>query len=126
LCRSGLIISISRINSTTEQSETRPFISLLRPPALQPPQDELPLLDHVTDGVPGDWVYTPATVADPDSVRFFQKTRVFALQNFIRLLIARHRFSEMLERTRNGSASMAEIQPILTQITQCEYCDRWS
>lgn len=116
-------ISITRINSTAEEIEPRSFISLINPPSRPPTQDELILLDHVTDGVPGDWVYTPATVADTDSVRFFQKTRVFAMQNFIRLIIARHRFSEMLERARSapGFAISSEALPILTQITQCKY-----
>jgi hypothetical protein len=81
--------------------------------------------------MPGDWTYTPGTVADPDSVRFFQKTRVFTLQHFIRLLVARHRFSELLERLgQDATASPdqwasapaaspgAEGQSILQQITQ--------
>ena len=92
--------------------------------------DELELLARVTDGIPGEWAYTPATASDRDSVRFFQKTRVFTLQHFIRLLDARHRFSELLEslggegmagisEQRNGMGE--ESQDILHQITQCEF-----
>lgn len=114
---------LSRINNIIDDPEPGSFISRISPRSRPSTQDELALLDHITDGVPGDWVYTPATVADPDSVRFFQKTRVFAMQNFIRLLIARHRFSELLERTRIAPeiATAAETRHILTQITQCKF-----
>jgi hypothetical protein len=79
------------------------------------------------EGLPGDWSYTPTTVADPDSVRFFQKTRVFTLQHFIRLLVARHQFSELLESSGGDMASSEQwaatsptdtAQSILQQITQ--------
>lgn len=36
-------------------------------------------------------------MSDPDNVRFFQKTRVFALQQYIRLLIGRHVFGQAVE-----------------------------
>jgi hypothetical protein len=92
--------------------------------------DELQLLQHVTDDIPGDWNYTQATVSDVDSVRFFQKTRVFTLQHFIRLLVARHRFEGFVaEKNKVRTSSPAEAwqsgsfdgneQAILQQITQC-------
>lgn len=71
-------------------------------------------------------------MTDVDSVRFFQKTRVFTLQHFIRLLVARHRFEELLGelsgRKATGSAAWghpngsfeATEREILQQITQCE------
>jgi hypothetical protein len=78
-------------------------------------EDELDLLPHVTDGLVGDWSFSPSTVSDSDSVRFFQRTRVFTLQQFIRLLSARHRFTELLGSSEIGSA---EEQALLQQITQ--------
>jgi hypothetical protein len=126
-------LSIRRINQTSETlPDSSSFASLLLPlPRTYRIPDELDLLPRVTEGMPGDWTYTPGTVADPDSVRFFQKTRVFTLQHFIRLLVARHRFSELLERLgQDATASPdqwasapaaspgAEGQSILQQITQ--------
>jgi hypothetical protein len=126
-------LSIRRINQTSERlPDSSSFASLLLPlPRTYRVPDELDLLPRVTEGMPGDWAYTPSTVADPDSVRFFQKTRVFTLQHFIRLLVARHRFSELLERLgQDATASPdqwasapaalpgAEGQSILQQITQ--------
>jgi hypothetical protein len=95
--------------------------------------DELQLLQRITDDLPGDWTYKPSTVNDVDSVRFFQKTRVFTLQHFIRLLVARHRFEELLGELSRGKATgspeawgqgtgsfEATEREILQQITQCE------
>ncbi|KAL1408094.1 hypothetical protein Q8F55_004897 [Vanrija albida] len=79
--------------------------------------DELELLSHVTDGLVGDWSFSPSTVSDSDSVRFFQRTRVFTLQQFIRLLSARHAFTEFLGAAA-ASAGAAEEQALLQQTTQ--------
>jgi len=80
-------------------------------------EDELELLPHITDGLVGDWSFSPSTVSDSDSVRFFQRTRVFTLQQFIRLLSARHRFTELLGTSETATGS-AEEQALLQQITQ--------
>ena len=83
-------------------------------------QDELDLLQRATDGLSGDWSYTSEVVVDPDSVRFFQKTRVFMLRSFVRLLIARHQFSEWLElSSETSSPEPTDVRPILQQIAQC-------
>ena len=79
---------------------------------------DIELLSHVTVYLPGDWTFLPDTIIDPDSVRFFQKTRVFALQQFIRLLVARHRFWQVLE---NGPTSGEEVSAVIAEITQREY-----
>lgn len=81
-------------------------------------RDELELLPHVTDGLVGDWSFSPSTVSDSDSVRFFQRTRVFTLQQFIRLLSARHRFAELLGSSELSPNDTTEEQAVLQQITQ--------
>lgn len=80
-------------------------------------EDELELLPHVTDGLVGDWSFSPSTVSDSDSVRFFQRTRVFTLQQFIRLLSARHRFTQILG-AESGSIGTVDEQAVLQQVTQ--------
>lgn len=49
------------------------------------------LIDSFARGLPGDWTFSPTAINDPDTTRFFQRTRAYALQQFIRLLIARHK-----------------------------------
>lgn len=44
---------------------------------------------------------------DPDNAAFFEKTRIFAFQHFIRLLIARHRFSLALGRMKKMAAGIS-------------------
>ena len=88
-----------------------------------PPQyrviDEVTLLLRVCQDLPGDWTYNPEAIGDPDSVRFFQRTRVFTLQHFIRLLVARRRFSEALVGI-SAASSGDGLQSVLRQIIQCE------
>lgn len=125
-----LIGRIRRINRSHESADgTQSFKSLAVPlPRVYAVADELDLLPRVTDGIPGDWTYTPATIAEPDSVSFFQKTRVFTLMHFVRLLVSRHQFSELLVRLSNDAPTPEqwaapspadEAQPILQTITQC-------
>ncbi|ORY28987.1 fungal-specific transcription factor domain-domain-containing protein [Naematelia encephala] len=76
-----------------------------------PTAPETELLPHVTDRLPGEWTFNTHTVSDPDNVRFFQKTRVFTLSHFIRLLVARGRFAEELEATTHEAASPETRSP---------------
>lgn len=112
--------TIRRVNHVVrEADETNPsFIDLVSSvsPRTFRVEDELELLPHITDGLVGDWSFSPSTVSDSDSVRFFQRTRVFTLQQFVRLLSARQRFTEMLGS--DASSGNAEEQPLLQQITQ--------
>lgn len=114
--------TIRRVNRLVrDHDSTNPsFISLVSSvtPRVFRVEDELELLPHVTDGLVGDWSFSPSTVSDSDSVRFFQRTRVFTLQQFIRLLSARHRFTELLGSSEVGGSGGAEEQALLQQITQ--------
>ncbi len=98
-------------------------------PDIKDPADDTQMLFQVTSDIPGDWTYHPTTVADPDNVRFFQKTRIFTLQHFIRLLSARHRFEGVLSDltaarnrspTENWHGPHPDEQATLQQIAQCE------
>ena len=114
--------AIRRINRIHREGEAS-FAQLAAPAsrAHSSAEEELHLLQVATEGLPGDWTYTAETVLDQDSVRFFQKTRVFTLRCFIRLLIARHQFSEWLESSADSSSpdgGMSTVRPILHQIAQ--------
>lgn len=92
--------------------------------------DEHQLLLRVTDGLPGEWTFTAESVADPDNVRFFQKTRVSALQHFLRLLLARHEFSQLLlqdtadmpnsNHFNTVPNSSSDLPTVTKQIAQCK------
>lgn len=115
--------TIRRVNMATRPGENpnASFLELVTGGTLRTYRiaDELELLPHVTDGLVGDWSFSPSTVSDSDSVRFFQRTRVFTLQQFIRLLSARHRFTELLAQPEgSGSPGTSEEQAVLQQITQ--------
>jgi hypothetical protein len=86
--------------------------------------DELQLANSFTSGLPGDWTFTPMTIASEDNVQFFRKTRAFALQHFIRLLIARHQLLTNLtgssgKSPRNEELSL-EINETLQEVTRGE------
>jgi hypothetical protein len=64
------------------------------------------------------------TIASEDNVQFFRKTRAFALQHFIRLLIARHQLLTNLtgssgKSPRNEELS-TEINETLQEVTRGE------
>lgn len=89
--------------------------------------DELQLANSFTSGLPGDWTFTPTTIASEDNVHFFRKTRAFALQHFIRLLIARHRLLTSLTGSsgrspRNEELSL-EMNETLQEVTRGEAPD---
>lgn len=83
--------------------------------------DEITLTEQFATDLPGDWMFTPSTIAQEDNVHFFRKTRAFTLQHFIRLLVARHRFLTLLSGSsgsiHNGQESTEE-QMVLQQVTQ--------
>lgn len=110
---------VNRIVLETDESNMT-FIDLVSAtgPRKYRIEDELELLSHVTDGLVGDWSFSPTTVADSDSVRFFQRTRVFTLQQYIRLLSARHRLTEVMGSEIGTLGGTAEEQSVLQQITQ--------
>lgn len=93
---------IRRINHGNRQPNNTSFLSIATSPlpiysSPSTSGDIMDLLPLVTTGLPGQWQFSPAVISDPDNVRFFQKTRVFALQQYIRLLIGRHVFGQAVE-----------------------------
>ncbi|KAK4700113.1 hypothetical protein P7C70_g6140, partial [Phenoliferia sp. Uapishka_3] len=85
------------------------------------------LINTFARDLPGDWTFTPAAINDSDTVRFFQRTRAYALQQFVRLLIARHRLLFDVEQSTShtdGSGPTAQViigeaeSLTLQQITQ--------
>ncbi|KAJ6598152.1 fungal-specific transcription factor domain-containing protein [Mycena vulgaris] len=63
-------------------------------------REEEALLDEVHRGVPPFFAHTAETLASEDTIRLTQAVRLHCAEQFVRLLIYRHRFSELVaERT---------------------------
>ncbi|KAJ7687727.1 fungal-specific transcription factor domain-containing protein [Mycena rosella] len=63
-------------------------------------REEEALLDEIHRGIPPFFAHTPETLASEDTVRLTQAVRLHCAEQFVRLLIYRHRFSELVaERT---------------------------
>lgn len=66
-------------------------------------RDEELLLDELVRSLPPYWSHTAETMASENVIRVTQSERLHCLEQFIRMLIQRHRFTELVaERTLNG------------------------
>ncbi|KAG6819891.1 hypothetical protein H0H93_007669 [Arthromyces matolae] len=74
-------------------------------------REEEALLDEIQRSIPPFWSHTPETLASEDIIRLTQAERLHCAEQFVRLLIYRHRFSELIaERTSGGSDEPASEQ----------------
>ncbi|KAG6909761.1 hypothetical protein DXG01_015477 [Tephrocybe rancida] len=74
-------------------------------------REEEALLDDIHRNMPPYWSHTPETLASEDIIRLTQAERLHCAEHFVRLLIYRHRFSELMaERTNGGSDEHAGEQ----------------
>ncbi|KAG9220144.1 hypothetical protein CCMSSC00406_0007161 [Pleurotus cornucopiae] len=74
-------------------------------------REEEALLDEVHHSIPPFWSHTPDTLASEDTIRVTQAERLHAAEHFVRLLIYRHRFSELVaERMDNGEEEQLDAE----------------
>jgi len=66
-------------------------------------REEEALLDDIHCKIPTYWAYSPETVNSEDTIRMTQATRLHCAEHFVRLLIYRHRFSELVAERTAGS-----------------------
>ncbi|KDQ51837.1 hypothetical protein JAAARDRAFT_40663 [Jaapia argillacea MUCL 33604] len=59
-------------------------------------RDEETLLDEVCNSVPAHWAHSAETMASDDVIRVTQAERLHCVEQFVRMLIHRHRFSELV------------------------------
>ncbi|KZS87357.1 hypothetical protein SISNIDRAFT_460970 [Sistotremastrum niveocremeum HHB9708] len=77
-------------------------------------REEEALLDEICLDLPAYWKPTPETGASEDVIRITQSQRIHCLEQFIRMLIYRHRFSELVTRrtlaanSENGNGNGVE------------------
>lgn len=66
-------------------------------------REEEALLDELVRSLPAYWAHTAETMASDNVIRVTQSERIHCLEQFVRMLIQRHRFSELVaERTMGG------------------------
>lgn len=67
-------------------------------------REEESLLDKIHRSIPPYWAHTSETLASDDVIRVTQAVRLHCAEQFVRMLIHRHRFSNLVaERVYNGS-----------------------
>jgi hypothetical protein len=67
-------------------------------------REEEALLDEIHRSIPHYWSHLPETLGSDDTIRVTQAERLHCAEQYVRMLIYRHRFSELaLERTYSGS-----------------------
>ena len=78
-------------------------------------REEEALLDDIYRAIPPHWAHSVETMTSNDVIRVTQAERLHCVEQYVRMLIHRHRFSEMVaERMQNhipdGEQSEAEIE----------------
>jgi hypothetical protein len=120
---SPLTYRLNRINKAREidPQDRDTFLSRVLLTRQRPADaNEVELLPHVIEGLPGDWSSSAHTVTDPDNLRFFQKTRVLTFQNYIRLLLSRHELSQLLLQQSEGGIANPELSRVIKDVAQCK------
>ena len=65
-------------------------------------REEEALLDDIHRNTPAYWAHSPETLNSEDTIRLTQAERLHCAEQFVRLLIYRHRFSEMVAERTSG------------------------
>ena len=75
-------------------------------------RDEEALLDEIHRKIPAYWAYSPEIMNSEDTIRLTQSARLHCAEHFVRLLIYRHRFSELVAERTSGSVAeeQAEVE----------------
>ncbi|TFK36196.1 fungal-specific transcription factor domain-containing protein [Crucibulum laeve] len=65
-------------------------------------REEEALLDDINRNIPTYWAHTQDTLVSEDTIRFTQAERLHCAEQFVRMLIYRHRFSELIAERTSG------------------------
>ncbi|KAJ3494130.1 hypothetical protein NLJ89_g10873 [Agrocybe chaxingu] len=65
-------------------------------------REEEALLDDIHRNIPAFWAHTPETINSDDTIRLTQAERLHCAEQYVRLLIYRHRFSEHVAERTSG------------------------
>lgn len=65
-------------------------------------REEEALLDEINRNIPSYWAHSPETINSEDTIRLTQAERLHCAEQYVRLLIYRHRFSELVAERTSG------------------------
>ncbi|EIW75503.1 hypothetical protein CONPUDRAFT_139989 [Coniophora puteana RWD-64-598 SS2] len=74
-------------------------------------REEEALLDEVSRTIPPYWAHTSETLASDDVIRVTQAVRLHCAEQFVRMLIHRHRFSNFVAEKAYGVPSRSDDEP---------------
>ena len=66
-------------------------------------REEEALLDEIHRKIPAHWSHSLETLGSEDTIRVTQAERLHGAEHFVRILIYRHRFSQLVAERTNGS-----------------------
>lgn len=85
--------------------------------------EEEALLDDLVRSIPPYWAHTAETMASDNVIRVTQSERLHCLEQFVRMLIQRHRFSELVaERTLSGAGEGEQTDAEREAMMACHAC----
>ncbi|TFY62298.1 hypothetical protein EVJ58_g3957 [Rhodofomes roseus] len=74
-------------------------------------REEEAMLDEIVRSIPPHWAHSVETMTSDDVLRVTQANRLHCAQQYVRMLIHRHRFSEMVaERTQMGTIEQTDAE----------------
>ncbi|KII85637.1 hypothetical protein PLICRDRAFT_44970 [Plicaturopsis crispa FD-325 SS-3] len=120
--------SIVDVPPSTHYGDTSPFLRraasvLAGVKRYNELHDEEMLLDEIHRSIPSHWLHTSETLASGDVIRITQAERLHCAEQYVRLLIYRHRFSEIIaERTWNGIADGVQSEKERDAMTNAQSC----
>lgn len=71
-------------------------------------REEEALLDEICSSIPAYWAHSVETMASGDVLRVTQAERLHCAEQFVRMLIHRHRFSEMVAERSTKESGLEE------------------
>lgn len=86
-------------------------------------REEEALLDEICNSLPPYWAHSVETMASGDVLRVTQAERIYCAEQFVRMLIHRHRFSEMVaERSVKESGLEEQSEAECEAMTAAQAC----
>jgi hypothetical protein len=86
-------------------------------------REEEALLDDIHQSIPPYWSHSSETLASSDVIRITQAERLHCAEHYVRMLINRHRFSDLVaERVYSGTAEDEQSESERDATTAAHSC----
>ncbi|PFH48818.1 hypothetical protein AMATHDRAFT_81612 [Amanita thiersii Skay4041] len=86
-------------------------------------REEEALLDEIHMSIPHFWSHTAETLSNDDTIRVTQAERLHCAEHFVRMLIYRHRFSELVAERTNGVGGVGNGMNGMGLLLEDEQCE---